>query len=238
MGMNDQLDGQQTDLSKLADILGHQFQDASLLNQALMHASATHAGDRLDSNERLEFLGDRVLGLVLAELLIDKFPGEEEGAIAARFSALARAEALTRVAREIGLGDHLIVSKGERNAGGHSKANVLADACEAVIAALYLDGGLAAAQRFIHTNWAAMLEETPTPPKDNKTSLQEWAQSKGLPLPEYHEIDRTGPAHAPEFTVEASVAGFPGMRGTGGSKRVAEQAAAAALVNKLESIDE
>ncbi|MCP5371644.1 MAG: ribonuclease III [Hyphomicrobiales bacterium] len=210
--------------------LGHRFAEPALLEQALTHAST---GGRGASNERLEFLGDRVLGLVVARMLFDRFADEVEGALARRHTALVRREALARVAAEVGLGDEILMSAAEADGGGRDNPALLANACEAVIAALYLDGGYTAAERFIRARWAALMEEDQAPPKDAKTALQEWAQAAGLPLPVYQEVGRTGPAHAPEFTVEARVEGRAPTRGVGTSKRAAEQVAAEALLEAI-----
>ncbi len=208
--------------------LGHRFADPALLRQALTHSSGST--DRMRSNERLEFLGDRVLGLVVADMLYERFPDEEEGALARRHAALVQRESLARVSRGIGLPDHLILSMGEAETGGRENDSLLADACEAVIAALYLDGGLDAARDFVHAHWSALMEENPTPPKDAKTALQEWAQGRGKPLPSYREVSREGPDHAPTFTIEVSVEGLDPAIGTGSSKRLAAQAAAEAML--------
>jgi ribonuclease III len=218
-------------MSALEERLGYQFQQPERLIQALTHASATNA--RVESNERMEFLGDRVLGLVIAEMLLETFVGEEEGALGYRFTALARREALARVAREIELGEHIKLSEGERDTGGAAKEGVLANACEAVIAALYLDGGLTAAAAFIHKYWRPMLEEDLHPRKDPKTVLQEWAQAEGKPLPDYRIITRDGPDHAPSFTVEVQIKGETAVIGLGAAKRAAEQAAAEVMLAKL-----
>ncbi len=217
-----------SDLAGLQESLGHRFENPQILIQALTHSSA--AKNRLDANERLEFLGDRVLGLVLAGLVLEAFPGEKEGEIAYRFSALARSESLTRVAEAIGLAPHIELSSGEEEAGGRQNASILADCCEAVIAALFLDGGLKAAETFIHRHWRPLMDEEPAPPKDAKTMLQEWAQSHGLPLPEYRVTGERGPAHAPRFTIEVTVHEKKPASGQGTSKRAAEQAAAEALL--------
>jgi ribonuclease-3 len=217
-----------SDLTGLQDILGHRFEKPGILIQALTHSSATR--DRLDANERLEFLGDRVLGLVLAGLLLEAFPGEKEGEIAYRFSALARSETLTRVAEEIGLAPHIELSSGEEEAGGRQNASILADCLEAIIAALFLDGGLEAAEAFIHRHWRPLMDKEPAPPKDAKTMLQEWAQGRGLPLPEYRVTGQQGPDHAPRFTVEVTVHEKKPASGQGASKRAAEQTAAEALL--------
>jgi ribonuclease-3 len=221
-------------LQNLEQRLGHRFHDPELLCEALRHSSD---GDvqrgRAASNQRLEFLGDRVLGLVVAEWLLERYPDEAEGEIARRHAHLVRREALARAGREIDLASFLTMSRGEDEAGGRQKPALIADACEAVIAALYLDGGLAAAAAFIQAGWAAMIAATPEPPVDAKTQLQEWAQGRGLTLPSYRETERQGPDHSPEFTIEAQVDGYPAVAGTGASKRSAEQGAAAALLAKL-----
>ncbi len=220
--------------SAFAAALGHDFARPELLEQALTHRSAS-PGRGVESlgYERLEFLGDRVLGLIVAELLLARYPEEDEGRIARRYAALVRRESLVRVAGEIDLGRHLRLSPGEAGAGGRESPALLADACEAVIAALYLDGGLAAARAFVERHWAPLMEEAAAPPSDAKTALQEWAQARRRPLPEYRILEEHGPAHAPEFLVEARVEGLPPATGRGRSKRAAEQAAAAAVLAEI-----
>lgn len=218
-------------LTSLEKRVGHSFSDQILLQQALTHASRVGMPDaRTDSNERMEFLGDRVLGIIIADLLYQRFSSENEGALSRRFTALVRMEALARVAGSIGLAEHLHMSQGEAETGGRDNPALLADACEALIAALYLDGGLDVARRFVEENWQALLEEDPTPPKDAKTALQEWTQARGLGLPEYTVVDQSGPSHAPVFTVAVSVSGKPEQRASGPSKRRAEQDAASAML--------
>jgi ribonuclease III len=216
---------------RLETRLGHTFTTPAWLLQALTHASATEK--RVESNERLEFLGDRVLGLVIAEMLLEKFTDEQEGDLGYRFTALARREALARVALDIELGAFINLSDGERDTGGAEKAGVLANTCEAVIAALYLDGGLEVAARFIKRYWEPLLEEDLNPRKDPKTVLQEWAQAAGKVLPKYKIIQRVGPDHAPSFTVEVTVQDEPSVQGQGAAKRAAEQAAAEKMLLKL-----
>jgi len=220
-------------LDALSVRLGHRFGRPALLRQALTHASGLARGRHGDSYERLEFLGDRVLSLVVAELLFDRFPDEREGEIARRHAALVRREALAEVAAGIDLGAAIRLSRGEAEAGGRDNPAILADACEAVIAALYLDGGLDSARRFIEGHWRPRIEATARPPIDAKTTLQEWAQARSLPLPSYQEIGREGPDHEPLFTIEVSVDGHPPVRASGASKRAAEQAAAARLLHGL-----
>lgn len=215
----------------LLKVLGHRFDRPELLLEALTHPSSTGgAGQDAPNYERLEFLGDRVLGLILADILLKRYTGEREGALARRHAELVRRETLAAVARNMNLGAHIRLSKGERAAGGRENAAILADCCEAVIAALYLDGGLEAAAHFIEARWAQMLEDAGAPPIDAKTELQEWAQERGLPLPVYRTTSSTGPAHNPTFSVEASVEGLPVVVASGGSKRVAEKVAAAELL--------
>jgi ribonuclease III len=224
---------------QLSAVLGYKFKKPALLEQALTHSSAAHhISERLDSNERLEFLGDRALGLVVAEWLFNRFPKEEEGALARRFASLVRRESLVIVAREIDLGAYLILNKADENTTGHDNPSVLADACEALIGALYLDGGLAPTQHFIETYWQSLIEADINPPQDSKTALQEWAQGKGLPLPVYHEVNREGPSHAPIFTIEVTVETLPPMLAEGTSKRIAEQVAAERTLEIITSGDD
>ncbi len=222
------------DRDTLAERLGHRFTKPDLLERALTHPSAaTRRGPGEDSYERLEFLGDRVLGLIVADLLFQRFPAEDEGALAKRFAELVRRETLADVARDLELNRYLRLAKGEEAAGERDNPALIANACEAVIGALYLDGGLEAARGFVEAHWVARLEAAPTPPRDAKTALQEWAQGRGLPLPDYREVGRTGPAHEPVFTVEAGVEGHAPTRGEGRSKRLAEQAAAERLLAQV-----
>lgn len=215
----------------LLNVLGHRFDRQELLIEALTHPSSTGgAGEEAPNYERLEFLGDRVLGLILADILLRRHEGEREGALARRHADLVRRETLAEVARNIELGAHIRFSKGERAAGGPENAAILSDCCEAVIAALYLDGGLETAARFIETQWAQLLAEAGEPPVDAKTELQEWAQERGLPLPVYRTVSSTGPAHNPTFSVEVSVEGLPSIAASGGSKQAAEKAAAELLL--------
>lgn len=211
--------------------LGHHFSDPSLLEEALTHRSV-EAADRQDY-ERLEFLGDRVLGLVVTEMLMNSFPDEREGSLARRLAALVRQETLAAVSREIGLGAHLRLSRGEADGGGRENEAILADVCEAVIAAIYRDAGLEAARRFIERHWQQRVVAADSPPQDAKTALQEWAQGRGLGLPGYVVVARSGPDHAPAFTVRVEIAGGPSAEGQGPSKRVAEQAAARRALEAL-----
>ncbi len=230
--------GAAADPAALRKWLGHGFARPDLLVQALTHPSAaTRRGAGDDSYERLEFLGDRVLGLIVADLLLARFPDEQEGALAVRHAELVRRETLAEIAGEIGLERYLRLAKGEEAAGERHNPALLANACEAVIGALYLDGGLGAAQDFVAPLWRERLESAARPPQDAKTALQEWAQGRALGLPKYREVGREGPAHEPHFTVEVEVLGREPARGEGRSKRLAEQAAATRLLARLRGGD-
>lgn len=210
-------------------ILGYEFKDESLLKRAF----TLGFGDHLLGYERLEFLGDRVLGLIIADMLYKEFPNEDEGDLARRFSDLVKADTLARVAMNLNLDQFLILGN-PSNPPSLTKA-VMSDICEAVIAALYLDGGLEVADRFIEQNWEPLMEEFLVPPIDAKTQLQEIAQGKKLPLPRYTELNRTGPDHAPVFTMQVEVKGYKPVAGQGKSKREAEQAAAADMLKVMEN---
>ncbi|MGH6953023.1 MAG: ribonuclease III [Alphaproteobacteria bacterium] len=226
--------GDEEALGALERALGHRFARPELLDEALTHRSAAAQGRAPFGFDRLEFLGDRVLSLVVADLLLLRFPGEDEGALSRRHAALVCEAALARVARSLDLGALVRGPRAEERAA----PGLLADACEAVIGALYADGGLEAAERFIAAAWAPLVAESETPPRDAKTTLQEWAQGRGLALPSYRVVEVLGPEHAPRFTVEVAVEGGPPARARGPSKRAAEQAAAAALIHRLEGGDD
>jgi ribonuclease-3 len=216
----------------LQDRLGHRFADPALLVRALTHPSVSaDPSHRGGDYERLEFLGDRVLGLVVAEMLFDRFPEEAEGLLARRLAKLVGKDTLASVAEDLDLGNVMRFAMGEDEKQGRSNPGLLSDACEAVIAALYLDGGLPVAQTFIVQAWRRRIEEDREPPSDAKTELQEWAQGRGLPLPRYSEVGREGPPHDPLFTISVEVEGKQTQTGTGRSKRAAEQDAAAQLLS-------
>jgi len=217
--------------ARLADALGHRFADPALLEQALTHPSAS--GPARPDNQRLEFLGDRVLGLIVAEALLAAYPDEAEGTLAPRFNALVRRETLAEVAGEVALGAHLHLGRSEATGGGRRKTAILADAMEAVIAALWVDGGIAAARRFVLGHWQARIEAPAAAPTDAKTRLQEWAQGRGMALPDYTVTARDGPDHAPRFTVSARLETGETASGTASAKKQAEQTAAAALLAQL-----
>jgi ribonuclease-3 len=218
----------------IESILGHSFARPELLREAMTHRSAARPGARgsSGSNERLEFIGDRVLGLLMAEWLIDRFPREQEGDLGRRLALLVSQPVLAEVADAIGLGAVLTVSPGEARAGVRRRATVLADALEAALGALYLDGGLDRARTFIRHAWDGVMTAQAEPPKDAKTTLQEWVQARSLDLPHYRVTARSGPPHAPVFEVTVSAGAFTGI-GTAGSKRAAEQLAAEALLRSL-----
>lgn len=218
----------------LEQILGHRFEEPNLLSLALTHRGSLGAGrgkSNVVGNETLEFLGDRVLGLVIAEALLRRYPDDHEGALAARLAALVSAAELSRVANAMGLAGHLKI--GRKQKLDPAATAVLADACEAVIGALYLDGGLDKAAAFINSHWLAAMDACAAPPKDPKMALQEWAQGRGLPLPSYREVEAAGPAHSPFFTMGVTVKGFTEVLGKGRTKRLATQAAATALLAAL-----
>ena len=217
-------------LRELSGRLGHEFRDPSLLVRALTHGSRGGAGD----NQRLEFLGDRVLGLVIAEALLEADPQADEGRIAPRFNALVRREACAEVARAIDLGAGLKLGRSEMIGGGRKKEALLADAMEAVIAAVYLDGGLEAARGVVLALWGDRVAGAPEDARDAKSALQEWAQARGLLPPDYVLIGREGPDHQPRFVIEARLSTGEAQRAEGTTKRAAEHAAAAALLGRLE----
>jgi ribonuclease-3 len=230
-------------LPALAAVLGHEFTNLRLLEEAVTHPSVAGLSRAPQGSapapgsayERLEFLGDRVLGLLVAEWLLERLPEEREGGLARRHAALVRREAVAQVAGSIGLGDHLRLAPGEQASGGRHNLTILGDAGEAVIGALYLDGGLEPARRFVRRHWTALLEESGPARRDAKTELQEWVQGRGLPLPHYAIVQRSGPAHAPEFEVAVMVEGWLPAHASGRSRRSAETAAAAALLARIEA---
>ncbi len=222
-------------LDDLLSILGHRFDDPDLLDQALTHPSVERPRDSAAKDyERLEFLGDRVLGLVVADHLLRLYPDSDAGALARRFNTLVRQESLAGVAERIGLGAHIHLSKSEKGSGGRKKPAILGDVCEAVIGALYVDGGLEAAAAFIHRYWDPLAKEVAGAPKDAKTALQEWAHARALDAPLYEVVSQSGPPHDTIFTVEVRMTGRKPARGEGRTKRVAEQAAAGAMLDRLE----
>lgn len=230
----------QNNLKPLAKRLGHQFTQEDLLVEAVTHPSLTglkkrhqRSGQHARQYERLEFLGDRVLGLVIADWLIQRFPNEQEGDLAKRHAAVVQAKALQKVAEKIELGQYLRMSQGEEGGGGRSNPTILADCCEALIGALYQDGGLEVARNFIHQYWGDMIDQKARPPQDPKTQLQEWVQGRTKTLPMYRVLSQKGLQHSPEFEVEVTFEGGPSVTGIGSSKRVAEKEAAIHMLVEL-----
>jgi len=214
----------------LETALGYRFKSRAILDRALTHASTRSDQKRGEDNERLEFLGDRVLGLVIAELLLERDAKASEGALARRFNRLVRKETCARVGRSINLGPMMVLSSAEDDSGGRDKDTILADAIEALLAAIFLEAGFGAARDVIRMLWSPLVDGLPETVADAKSMLQEWAQGQGLPLPRYVEIERKGPDHAPVFTTEVSIDGKRPARGSGANKRAAEQAAASAML--------
>ena len=220
------------DLGAFAARIGHAFDRPELLREALTHPS--FGTPQRPDNQRLEFLGDRVLGVSMAEALLAADPNASEGQLAPRFNALVRKEMLAEVARDIDLGAVLKLGRSEMLSGGRRKDAILADALEAVIAAVYLDGGFDAARALVLRLWGARIADVRTDARDAKTSLQEWAQARGLPPPDYVEVARDGPPHAPVFTIAVRLDNGATAQAQAGSKRQAEQMAAKALLAQLD----
>ncbi|HEY3890845.1 MAG TPA: ribonuclease III [Bradyrhizobium sp.] len=211
--------------------IGHKFADPALLVTAFTHVSALKSGHkRADSYQRLEFLGDHVLGLVVSDMLYRAFPNANEGELSKRLADLVRKESCADVAKSLGLFDDIKLGSVGALASARLRKSVLGDICEAVIGAVYLDGGHAAAARFVERNWTERMRKPRRPLRDPKTVLQEWAQGKGLPTPVYREIERTGPHHDPQFRVAVDLPGFAAAEGVGGNKREAEKDAASVMI--------
>ncbi|MTI09014.1 ribonuclease III [Curvivirga aplysinae] len=219
------------DYTPFFEALGVTLSDKKRLTRALTHKSASHGRDL--GYERLEFLGDRVLGLCVADMLMDAFPKEPEGALSRRLNALVRQETLAEVALEISLPNYVILGKAEEESGARHNPAILSDIVEAVIAAIYKEQGLEEARKFIHKYLEKRLENTAKPPKDAKSALQEWAMARKMPLPAYTMTDRSGPDHAPIFTIEVALPGREAVSAQGETKRVAEQKAATTMLEKL-----
>ena len=211
--------------------IGYRFKDAALRQQALTHISAlTGVRNRAGSYQRLEFLGDHVLGIVVSDMLFHAFPKADEGELSRRLADLVRKEACAEVARAIDLGSAIRLGASEDNAGGRNRTAILADVCEALIGAVFIDGGYKAAAEFITRLWEERMRTPTRPLRDAKTVLQEWAQARGLPTPAYREVERRGPDHNPEFRVTVELPRLAPAEGLGRSKRAAEQAAAGAML--------
>ena len=211
--------------------IGHEFTDKNLLSMALTHSS-TGTGINY---ERLEFLGDRVLGLIVSEILYEKFTDEPEGHLAKRLSSLVQGSWLAKMAVKIHLGEYMGFSEAEHSAGGFENENILADGMEALIGAIYLDAGLEVCRNFVEELWGNAFYDMAKPPQHPKTALQEWAQGNGLPLPTYKIIGQSGPDHAPVFDVQLHVKGHDDLIAQGKSRQIAEREAARLFMKQLES---
>lgn len=216
-------------LQPLYRMLGHEFGSPALLMQALTHPSLEGA----QNYQRLEFVGDRVLGLAIAELLYKKFPNVKEGGLSVRLAALVRKDALAEVALKIGLDRHIRMAASADDVAGRGKSSILADVLEAVIGAIYLDGGFAPAARFVALQWQDRIVAEATAVKDAKSALQEWAQGRGLNPPVYRVLEQSGPDHSPSFAIEVTIEGLNPIKASGASKRQAEQAAAEAMLARI-----
>lgn len=213
----------------MTSLAGYSFSKPSLLDEALTHPSLSGTYNY----QRLEFLGDRVLGLSIAGWLLEAYPAEAEGKLNRRFTALVRKETLAQLSVKLGIADALKLTPGAESEGTRNKEAVLADVCESFIGAMYLDAGFDVVDAFIRKHWIPLIDLDTQGVKDHKTKLQEWCQARGKSLPAYTVIDRTGPDHSPIFTIEAAVEGVAAAQASGGSKKTAEQDAAAALLEQL-----
>jgi ribonuclease-3 len=213
--------------------VGHKFADLALLATAFTHVSALKpARSRAESYQRLEFLGDHVLGLIVSDMLYRAFPNADEGELSKRLADLVRKESCADVAKSLGLVDDIKLGQVGAIASARLRKSVLGDICEALIGAIFLDGGYAAAAQFVERNWTERMRKPRRPLRDPKTVLQEWAQSKGMPTPVYREVERTGPHHDPQFRVAVELPGLAPAEGLGGSKRAAEKVAASVMIER------
>jgi ribonuclease-3 len=211
--------------------IGHTFADPVLLATAFTHVSALKpARSRGESYQRLEFLGDHVLGLIVSDMLYRAFPNADEGELSKRLADLVRKESCADVAKSLGLVDDIKLGQVGASASARLRKSVLGDICEALIGAIFLDGGYQAAAQFVERNWIERMRKPRRPLRDPKTVLQEWAQSKGMPTPVYREVERTGPHHDPQFRVAVDLPGLEPAEGIGGSKRAAEKVAASVMI--------
>jgi ribonuclease-3 len=208
---------------KLQARLGYRFADLDMLERALTHSSAISPGKRIErSYQRLEFLGDRVLGLVVADMLYQRYPSSNEGELSRSLNTLVRKETCADIARQLDLGSEMILGDSEARSGGADKDAILGDITEAIIGAIYLDGGLEPARAFIEQHFEDYLADGQANRADAKTTLQEWAQARGLEPPHYALVERTGPDHAPQFTIRVELTGFDPIDAMGPSKKIAE----------------
>lgn len=216
-------------LYELEQVIHYRFRNQTTLEQALTHSS--HSGSA--NNERIEFLGDRVLNLVMAHTLFEQFPQENEGNLAKRHASLVQGKMLAAVGSNIHLGQYLILSDAERSSGGALNENIVSDAMEALLGAVFLDGGLEPARAIIIREWDKYILGPVEQHQDAKTELQEWAQARGLPLPSYDIVGRSGPDHAPLFEIELRVQGIDPITAEGPSRRAAEKEAARHMMARI-----
>jgi len=220
-------------IESLQDTLGYRFKHPETLELALTHASVAEGARRIADNERLEFLGDRVLGLMIAEALMEALPDAEEGELSRRFHALVSRDACAEVARQVGVGPALRLAAGETKGGGRNNPTILGDACEALIAAVYCDGGYNAVLKVFKPLWLKKIKDSGNAVMTNpKSFLQEWAVAHGMGAPVYTMVDRKGPDHAPVFTIEVAIDDLPPVAATGRSRQEAEKAAALGLIER------
>ena len=214
-------------IEELEKILGYKYKNPALLKQALTHSS--HASKVEENYERLEFLGDRVLGLTIASLLYKIFPKEPEGSLSQRHTGLVCKETVAQVAKSLQLDKYMIVANEEIR----ENENVLCDVCEAVIGSIYIDSDCVAAIDFVNAHWRELIDKNVAPPKDAKTMLQEKAHAKGRGVPVYKLEGREGSEHEPVFHISVTLKGLPPEIGEGRNKKLAEQEAAAKMLKKL-----
>ena len=218
-------------LFELEQRIGYRFKNITYMEQALTHSSKSGS----NNNERIEFLGDRVLNLVMAHALFEQFPNENEGTLAKKHSSLVQGKMLAAVGHTLNIGDFMVMSDAERQSGGGDNENMVSDAMEALLGAVYLDGGLEPARIIIIKLWDKYILSPMEDHVDSKTELQEWVQARGLPLPEYDIVGRTGPDHAPVFEIEVKVEGFAPVTAVGSSRRQAEKEAARKMMAQVKS---
>ncbi len=219
----------------ISKVINYKFTDHAILEEALTHPSVNkrNSEDQIVSYERLEFLGDSILNMVISAMLFKMFPEEKEGALAKRKTDLVCGSTIANVAKEIELGNFIIMNNSERCNGGKCNLKNLENSLEALIGAIYIDGGLESVEKFIIQHWEKLAKDILDPPQDPKTSLQEWTQKNKLPLPEYELVKQTGPAHNPEFTISIFIENYGKVSACASSKKIAEQKAAELILEKI-----
>ncbi len=223
----------------ISKVINYQFTDHAILEEALTHPSVNkrNSEDQIVSYERLEFFGDSILNMVVSAMLFKMFPEEKEGALAKRKTDLVCGSTIANVAKEIELGNFIIMNNSERCNGGKCNLKNLENSLEALIGAIYIDGGLESVEKFIIRHWEKLAKDILDPPQDPKTSLQEWTQKNKLPLPEYELVKQTGPAHNPEFTISIFIENYGKVSACASSKKIAEQKAAELMLEKIRKND-